>query len=126
MSSIAAGVAIGAATSGGAHAAAQQARVTWCRTFVQDYQHSSASAAERREYASCVQVLDPQPPSKPLVGGLLVLVAAGIIGGALWGGGGRPDTEDRVIFAALGGVLVPIVGLAALGIFSALAYVVGG
>jgi hypothetical protein len=87
--------------------------------YVQGFQNDTATTAEMREYAGCVQTLHPAPLSDGatwVVKAAILIVFAGIVAGGIkghmdsWG-----DFSDRYILMPLMGALVSAFGLMALG-----------
>jgi hypothetical protein len=98
VSSVATGIAIGAATSGGvASQQAAEAKRIACESFVKDYEHNTATVHDRRQYAQCIQLLQPVEVSGSAALLLKVCIVCGLIGGVVWGWRAWRDSGDWIV-----------------------------
>lgn len=113
-----------AANNAAAQAAANKARVDRCIVFESRFDAAKASAAEKQEYASCVETLYPQPISNEgiwlIKGAIVILILAVVIGGIY---GYREFRDGAGIF--MGAILGPCLALVGMVLIAAIAVGIG-
>ena len=102
MSSVATGIAIGAATSGGvaAQQAAEAKRIA-CESFVQGYAHNTATVHDRKQYAECIQLLQPVEVSGSAALLLKVCIVCGLLGGLYGAWREWKDSGDWILTGSI-------------------------
>ena len=111
MSTAATTVAISAAANAqaaAANAAAQEAARKACMAYVRGYEHDRATVTEMREYAGCVDRLNPAPMTGESLGVakfVVLVMFAAILAGVVWERRER-SMSDGWLGAVVGGGLI--------------------
>lgn len=97
-----------AASANAANIRARHAEEASCKILVKGYEHNTATIAEQKDYAHCINLLHPSEldPSAILI--LKILFIIGLIGAAsTWVKESYQDFLDRVFISLLGFIVVP-------------------
>jgi hypothetical protein len=95
---LAVGIAIGSSMHASSSSAAREAKTIACKTFVGDYNASTATVQEAKQYASCVDFLYPSPVQELFwVKMIMLSFLLFAVCGGIWGRIVENDTSLGVI-----------------------------
>lgn len=129
MSTSATFAAIAASQAAIAQSAAHEARVERCKGTLAAFDNKTATVAEVREYASCVNAVYPSPMTGADITGLKVLFVIALafgIGGSVWEwrNGFMTDWMSIPLFGALWFLIGPILLACVIGLFYGIYWVI--
>ena len=117
--SISIGISAGAAANANAaNIRAREAEEASCKMMVKGYEHNTATIAEQKEYAHCINLLHPKAldPSTILI--LKIFFIIGLIGAVLiYIEQGYKDFIERVCISLLGFIVAPSIMACIGGLF---------
>lgn len=107
-------------TANNARIAAEARAIAQCQEFMPKFDPTTASTTEKQQYAHCVELVYPPPHDFTGAKGLVAMLLAAAIVGAVWGG-----ARDGEIEGAFMGAVVGLFGTCVLAlIVAAIAFVV--